>query len=135
MPYFGQKCVNLLKIWIYDAFMMFLFIFKFLKFFAYFWPIFCQKTCVFINFAPDIEKKNFTGKMQRLLGKWPNWPNNWYKCSLILQEEDSVWVFRFFRFLSFYRTRKLSNKHFWVKIGNFPPFLPKKCQFDNFRML
>ena len=56
---------------------------------------FLGKKPVFFRDSAKI-KKNLRGKIYLLLGKWSNWPKNWYKCtlgSLLQHNEELFWIF------------------------------------------
>ena len=63
------------------------------------WPIFAQKTAIFSICAYNFRYPDVRRKVYAFLGKWSNWPNFWYKCTLgyILKPWDLIfliiWVF------------------------------------------
>ena len=45
-------------------------------------PLFWPKTVIFCDFKNVLKMYFFRGKVLFFLGKWSNWPKNWYKCTL-----------------------------------------------------
>ena len=88
--------------------------------------IFWQKNRHFLDFTSRFPLFNFRRKTYQVLGKWSNWANFWYKCSLgyLLQKWDVT--FGYVVFLTFYRARYVQRELFFA---NFGKFWPKKALF------
>ena len=83
--------------------------------------IFWQKIGNFLDFTHWFLFRDFRRKVHAFLGKWPNWPNFLYKCSLGYLLQSWVPFFGYLVFWPFYRPRCVVRGHFLVKNGQKRP--------------
>ena len=88
--------------------------------------IFWQKNRHFLDFTSRFPLFNFRRKTYQVLGKWSNWANFWYKCSLGYLLQKLGVTFGYLVFLTFYRARYVQRGLFFA---NFGKFWPKKALF------
>ena len=66
-------------------------------------------------------KKKLWRKINQVLGKWSNWPKNWYKCTLGYLLQLQMGIFGYLAFLQFYGCRNASRGRFLAKNGQIYP--------------
>ena len=78
-------------------------------------PVFWQKNaknCHFCRNSGIQLKKKCRRKINQVLGKWSNWPKNWYKCTLGYLLQLQRGIFGYFAFLQFYGCRNATRGRF-----------------------